>query len=428
MKLPSTLLSRTNAVLGVSAVAIALTSIVAVVVFVILPIEERSAADQAGLVVLAAQVWVELSPEARHYFEIELLEQHDLVVTADVRALPLADAAGEGGRYVALLEDKLGARLGAPLRLLAGDELVWANVAMGNHLLQVGFSPDREDVQPVYVVSIIGLFGALIVAAASALIVRRVAQPLSAAARAVESFRGAGGFEPLPEEGPAELVTLAASFNAMARDVSDLLSNRTTLLAGVSHDLRTPLTRMRFALEMLPDTVPCDLVERFERNLTAMEEMIADALRFARGAGERPRNVDFRDYMNSVATRIDERLRIDWRSEPPRRLDLPLGAFQRVVANLVNNAEEHGGGAQLAVECATELVVHVLDDGPGIPPDERDKVFQPFYRLDRSRDRATGGSGLGLAIVHQLCQAHGWRVNLERSPSGGTDASIVVPL
>ena len=102
--------------------------------------------------------------------------------------------------------------------------------------------------------------------------------------------------------------------------------------------------------------------------------------------------------------------------------------FSAVVANLVNNAQEHGGGARLVVECGDELTVHVLDDGPGIPEDERDKVFRPFYRLDASRDRATGGSGLGLAIVHQLCQAHGWRVTLGRNAGRGTDASVRVPL
>ena len=425
MKLPSTLLGRTNAVLGVSAAAIALTSIVAVAVFVVLPIEDRSAADQAGLVVLSAQTWVELPAEARHYFEIELLAAHDMVITSEVRELPFAE---DGGRFVALLEEKLGERLGTSLRLRAGDELVWADVTMGAYELQVGFSPDREDVQPVYVVFVIVLFGAVIVVAASALIVGRVARPLSAAAQAVESFRGAGGFEPLPEEGPAELVTLAASFNAMARDVSELLSNRTTLLAGVSHDLRTPLTRMRFALELLPEQVPRDVVERIERNLTAMDELIEDALRFARGTGERPRDVHFRDYLESVAARIDDDLRVQWRGAPPERVEIALGAFQRVVANLVNNAQEHGGGARLVVDCGDELIVHVLDDGPGIPEGERDKVFRPFYRLDASRDRATGGSGLGLAIVHQLCEAHGWRVTLGRNADSGTDASVRVPL
>lgn len=425
MKLPSTLLARTNAVLGVSAAAIALTSITALLVFVIRPIEDRSADDEAGLVVLAAQTWVELPSEARHFFEIELLEEHDLVITAEVRNLPLVSPRQ---RYVELLETKLNQRLGEPLRLTQSDDLLWANVPMGGYVLQVGISPERKDVQPVYVGFVIVLAGAVIVAIASALIVRRVARPLSAAAQAVESFRGAETFAPLPEDGPVELVTLAKSFNAMARDISELLSNRTTLLAGVSHDLRTPLTRMRFALEMLPDTVPEDLVERFERNLTAMDELISDALRFARGTGEATRSVDFRDYLDGVAMRINDDLRVEWRGSPPSRVDIAPGAFQRVIANLVNNAEQHGNGAKVAVDCGDQLVVHVVDEGPGIPATERDKVFRPFYRLESSRDRAAGGSGLGLAIVHQLCQAHGWRVSLGQGPNGGTDAKIEVPV
>ena len=425
MKLRSTLLVRANAVLGVSAAAIALTSIVALTVFVVRPIEDRSADDEAGLIVLSAQIWVELPPEARLFFEIELLEKHDLIITAERRQLPYVKP---GQRYLDLLEEKLSQRLGAPLRLMEGDDLLWVDVPMGSYVLQVGFSPQRRNVQPLYVGFVIVLIGAIIVAGTSALIVRRVAQPLSDAASAVESFRGAGSFEPLPEKGSAELVTLAASFNAMAHDISELLSNRTTLLAGISHDLRTPLTRMRFALDLLPETVPADLIERFERNLTAMDELISDALRFARGTGEEPRRVHFRDYLNGVVARIDDDLRIDWRGTAPDGIDIAPGAFQRVIANLVDNAQQHGGGAQVSVDCGSEIVVHVTDNGPGIPASERDKVFQPFYRLESSRARATGGSGLGLAIVHQLCQAHGWRVSLDRRENGGTDARVEVTM
>ena len=424
-KSPSSLLARANLVLGISASAIAFTSIVALALFVILPIEDRSADDEAGLIVLAAKTWLELDAARRPAFEIEMLQNHDLIVSAEARDLPYVE---EGNRYYDLLASKLNERLDDPVRLMESDELIWANVPMGGYLMQVGLSPQRQDVQPLYVGFVIVLFGAIIVSVTSGFIVRRVTQPLSRAAHAVEAFRGAGGFQPLPEEGPEELVTLAASFNAMARNVSELLVNRTTLLAGISHDLRTPLTRMRFALEMLPDTVDRDLVERFERNLTAMEELIADALRFSRGAGEEPADVDFRGYLETVAADIDEDLAVVWRHEPPPCVQLATGAFRRVVANLVKNARQHGGGAELAVECDGDLVVHVIDDGPGIPPGDREKVFQPFYRLEGSRSRATGGSGLGLAIVAQLCQAHGWQVRLANSSTGGTDAQVVVPL
>ena len=423
MQLPSTLWARTNVVLGLSAGAIALTSVLALLVFVIRPIEARAADDEAGLVVLAAQTWVELPPDVRHYFEIELLEKHDLVITAERRTLPLATA---GRRFVSLLEAGLAQRLGAPVQLMQSDDLLWANVPMGNHVLQVGFSPEREDVDLTYVVSLIVMIGTLIVGGASVLVVRRLATPLTNAAQAVESFRGGEGFEPLPEEGPTELVTLAASFNAMARDVSELLSNRTTLLAGVSHDLRTPLTRMRFALEQLPADVPPELVTRFERNLTAMDELIADSLRFARGTGEQAVSVDFRRVLAEAVRRFGEDVPVEWRGDVPSRVSLAPRAFERVLANLIRNAQQHGGGARVRVSAEDGLVVQVLDDGPGIPAPERDKVFQPFYRLDASRSRSTGGSGLGLAIVHQLCQAHGWRVSLSAGEDGGTVAGIAL--
>ena len=421
---PSSLLARANFVLGISATAIALTSIIALAVFVILPIEDRSADDEAGLIVLSAKTWVELEAARRPAFEIEMLQNHDLIVSGETRDLPFVEP---GNRYHDLLASKLSERIDGPVRLMASDDLLWANVPMGGYVMQVGISPQRQDIEPVYVGFVIVLFGAVIVPITSGFIVRRVAQPLTRAAEAVEAFRGTEGFQPLPEEGPEELVTLAASFNAMARNVTDLLSNRTTLLAGISHDLRTPLTRMRFALEMLPPGVDEKLVERFERNLTSMEELIADALRFSRGAGEAPSQVEFREYLETVLRDVDEGLDIEWRNTPPR-LEIATGAFQRVVANLVRNAQQHGSGARLAVDYDGDLVVQVIDDGPGIPAEDRDKVFRPFYRLEGSRSRATGGSGLGLAIVAQLCDAHGWRVRLGDSPSGGTVAEVTVPL
>ena len=419
------MLARINLVHAGSAAVVALTSIAALVVFVIRPIEDRSADDEAGLVVLAAQTWAELPPPARLYFEIEMLQAHDIVITAETRDLPVANPRTAHHR---LLEQKLSARLGAPARLMASDDLLWANVLMGGHRLQVGFSPERRDVQPLYVVLVVVVVAAALFAVGSAYLVRRVARPLSKTATAVEAFRGAQGFEPLPEHGPAELVTLATSFNAMARDVSALISNRTTLLAGISHDLRTPLTRMRFALELLPDDVPRDVVARFDRNIAAMEELIANAMRFARGTREAPRSVDFRTYLEGVLATIGETIPLQWRGAAGQA-NIATGAFQRVIANLVHNAQQHGGGASIRVDRSpTELTVHVLDDGPGIPAAERESVFQPFHRLDASRQRATGGSGLGLAIARQLCDAHGWEVHLDSRKKGGVDARVVVPL
>ena len=418
---PASLLGRTNAVLAVGASAIAITALAALWGFVVVPISDRSADDEAGLVVLAAKTWVELSPEARPYFEIELVENHDLIISSNVRDLPFV---ADGNAYYDLIETKLSQRLGEAVRLMESDGLLWASVPMGGRVMQVGFPSQRRDVQPLVVGLVIFGTGALIVFIGSALIVRRLAGPLEAMAQAAGSFRGAEGFKPLPEEGPTELVTLASSFNAMARDVTTLLSNRTTLLAGISHDLRTPLARMRLALELLPDDVDNRLVKRFERNLAAMDELIGDALRFARGAGEAARLVDFEPYMSSLVTGIDEDLVVHWRGDVPKRVSIAPGALERVLANLIDNARQHGSGAEVTVDGGEEVCVHVTDVGPGIPRAERERVFEPFYRLDAARRSATGGSGLGLAIVKQLCDAHGWRVAIGVAPGGGADVNV----
>jgi len=196
-------------------------------------------------------------------------------------------------------------------------------------------------------------------------------------------------------------------------------------LAGISHDLRTPLARMRLALELLPETVDRKLAARFERNLQAMDDLIGNALRFARGAGETPQNVDLKPFLASMIASIDETMTVTWRGSDMVNVKIALGAFQRVVTNLVSNAQRHAGGATVVVEIGDVVALHVLDCGPGIPASEREKVFQPFYRLDSAR--STGGSGLRLAIVHQLCQAHGWTVDLSSRPEGGTDACVTIP-
>jgi two-component system osmolarity sensor histidine kinase EnvZ len=412
------LLARTNLTLTVSSVLIALTSFVALNLYVIQPIAERSAADEAALLVLSAQTWVELPPDARPYFELELAQNHDLIITSAPRKLPPADMDQP---YLSLLEDQLAERLGNPVMLLAGDELNWVNVSMGGYELQIGFSPQRRDIQPLYVGIVIAVLGAAIVFLTSLFMVQRIARPLTVAAERVESFRGGENFDPLPEEGPRELVSLARNFNTMAREISTLLSNRTTLLAGISHDLRTPLTRMRLALELLPPEVDRSLVERFERNLESMDDLITDALRFARGTSEAPQEVAIEGFVRNLVEAHDPDIPVAASGCDGRRLMLAPGALQRVLLNLISNAEQHGGAVRVEIR-GTD--VHVIDNGPGIPDEYKDQVFQPFFRLDRSRSVATGGSGLGLAIVQQLCQAHGWRVQIRNAPGGGTDVVL----
>jgi two-component system, OmpR family, osmolarity sensor histidine kinase EnvZ len=414
------LLVRTNLTLAFAALLIVVIAVVALNHFVIDPIAERSADDEAALLVLSAQTWVELPPEARPYFELELAQSHDLIISAEQQELAPADLSRP---YLSLLEAKLGERLGIDVALKQGNELLWVDVPMGGFDLQIGFSAARRDIQPLYVGIIIIVLGSLVVFLTSLYIVQRITRPLVLAANRAETFRGGENFEPLPESGPEELVSLARNFNTMAREISALLSNRTTLLAGISHDLRTPLTRMRLALELLPDDVDRKLIERFERNLEVMDGLIGDALRFARGAGETPVELELVPFVREIMATFDPPVPVACDGDEGLRLSVAPGALQRTLVNLVNNGLQHGDNVRVLVRGRE---IHVIDSGPGIPEEAREAVFQPFYRLDRSRNASTGGSGLGLAIVQQLCQAQGWRVRIESGPDGGTDVVITV--
>ncbi len=425
---PSSLLVRTNFTLAIAAGLIVLIAIIALFFYVIVPIADRSADDEAALMVLAAQTWVELPPDARPAYELEMAESHDLILSSEVRDLP---PVGDGGFYLGRLQQRLSERLEMSAMLLEADELVWANVPMAGALLQIGLSPRFQDVQPLYSAMIIIGLGAAVVFFTSLFIVGRIARPLVLAAQRAETFRGAQDFEPLPEQGPQELVSLARNFNVMARDIAVLLENRTTLLAGISHDLRTPLARMRLALELLPEETDPSLVNRMTRNLAAMDQLIGDALQFARGTQEGPQPVDLSLLLEDLCSGYTPEPKLVIERPSPPGLQAPPGALRRVFSNIIGNALRHGqpsGGSAPVTVTLDGSRVSIEDPGPGIPAEHRETVFQPFFRLESSRNRATGGSGLGLAIVAQLCQIHGWQVALGPVCADGTGTRFTITL
>lgn len=427
----TSLLVRTNLILGISSLIIVAIAVAALQQFVVQPIAEQSADDEAALLVLSAQTWVELPPETRPYFELELAENHDLIISAvpeqyapvESGTSPFLSLLSGASPFLSLLEDKLEERFGAPVEMLQSEELLWATLPIAEYELQIGFSPTRRDIRTTYVGIVIAGLGAAVVFLTSLFIVLRITRPLVQAAERAETFRGGLNFDPLPEEGPQELVVLARNFNTMAREISTLLANRTTLLAGISHDLKTPLTRMRLAVELLPEDVDRALVERFERNLESMDELITDALKLSSGTQEAEQDIDLQPFVESVLSSYDAPMPLQCGARPQGTVRVAPGALRRVLTNLLTNAHQHGGDVRVRL---LGREIHVLDSGPGIPPEHREAVFQPFFRLDSSRSAATGGSGLGLAIVHQLCQTHGWRIEIGSRPGGGTDVCLAI--
>lgn len=399
---------------------------------VIRPLSEQAADEMAARLVLAAQTWVELPPETRTDFENELLARHDLVIE-------LRPVTGPGVRFQrhdadtlldTALERALSTRVGQPIHLLLGTDpdWLWVDIDMGPHALRVGFLHARMGFNTLWVgVGFFVISGLLLMGLATAL-VGRLALRLRALSASAQVVGQGGNPLHLPETGSRELVDLTRAFNRMAGEVAALLENRTVLLAGISHDLRTPLTRLRLALSLLPPG-NADRVQQMEADVTQMNRLIGDMLVLARDLQpEVAASCDLGVLLPAVVAACAEPERVRVNGPEHCVLALAESPLRRIVANLIDNALRHGGEATVNVDLAATVEgvrIQICDQGAGIPPAEREAVFRPFYRLDAAR--TDGGSGLGLAIVRQLADAYGWRVSLDERLGGGLCAQIEIP-
>lgn len=423
-------LARQYAILlAVVFVAFELLMAAVVVSMLMLPMARRAAGDLAGLMVLSAQTWSELPPATRPAFEVELARNHLLALRA---APPSAGADPLHGPYLYFLEEALAEKTGTRRHLVAeeieGRTWYWTSLPSGEGSIAVGLPHDRIGTQPLNTM-LISLAGGLVMAlVAAAWLARRAVGPLARLEQAATHVGRGEVPELLPETGPRELAALARRFNAMARQVRELLVARTTLLAGVSHDLRTPLARMRLALALLEERPTPKLIARLEADIEEMDRLIGNVLDLARGlASEAVSEVALPGLLAELAG-TDGRVTVRC---PSITLHVPPLALRRAIGNLLDNARRHAGGqpVELVAEPGADHVsIGVLDRGPGIPEDQLDVVFEPFHRVDRSRSPATGGSGLGLAIVRQLADANHWQVELKLRTGGGLEVWLTLPL
>ncbi|HEY2533130.1 MAG TPA: ATP-binding protein [Xanthobacteraceae bacterium] len=258
---------------------------------------------------------------------------------------------------------------------------------------------------------------------------RRLAKPISAFADAAERLGVDPDAPPLAERGPHELRTAIRAFNCMQERLRRFVNDRTQMVAAMSHDLKTPLTRLRLRAEFIEDQ---EQQRRMLADLDSMGDMIDSTLTFVRDDAQRePRIlVDLGALVESVcenasdaggAVHFSSQRGIDVRGRP--------NAISRAVANLIDNAVKYGGTAHATLHREPGRVIVVVDDdGPGIPADERENVFAPFYRLERSRNRDTGGAGLGLAVARTVAREHGGDITLCNIDGGGLRAQLELPV
>jgi two-component system osmolarity sensor histidine kinase EnvZ len=276
----------------------------------------------------------------------------------------------------------------------------------------------------VFIAWVVGV--SLILTVIAVIFMRNQVRPIRRLALAAENFGKGRGTMRLKPAGALEVRQAAAAFLTMRDRIGRQIAQRTEMLAGVSHDLRTPLTRMKLQLALLGDG---DGTEELRADVGEMETMIDAYLAFARGeGGEAPQRTDMAQLLRDVVDGQPGRDRVTLDTAEPLTLTVRPLAMKRCLGNLIGNALRYGTNVRVDARWQERaLTVTIDDDGPGIPPDNREDVFRPFFRLEESRNISTGGVGLGLSIALDIAHGHGGQIALEDSPMGGLRVVLTLP-
>lgn len=429
---PVTLFGRTALTIGVALVLFQVITTLVIAYYMMIPVALRSANDLTNFLLVSSRDLVALPESGRAAYQDELKVRTGLVLTPAHGSLPESTVYLPFVRFLgkALAEQtKQPVQMGADHR--DGTAWYWVDFISESQRFRVGFSEQRIGIHAPPAIFLIVLLGTALTLVTTLVMARRLTQPLSQLAAAAKRIGQGGNPEPLPEAGPNELVTLVRTFNQMAHQVKTLLANRTILLAGIAHDLRTPITRMRLALEMLPPSADPEMTESMLRAMNNMTHLVNQSLEFSRGVGQYSiHEVNVGELIGELAEDARQSgADIQWRPLQDCVRQLSPTALRRIVSNLLDNAVRHSDGKSIELACICEgkhLTVSVADRGPGIPVDELEAVFEPFYRVDKSRNSVTGGSGLGLAIAKQLADSNDWLLTIRPRGGGGLVASLLI--
>jgi len=391
------------------------------------PRSRELAQQTVSTVNLTRAALVNADPVLRRQLLIELNETEGLrvfPVTASEVVQPLPD-------------DPLLERVAQKVRQSLGGETRFAYSHEGEDGFWVSFFIDedefwvmlpRERFEPVFGSQWLGWLGAVLLLSliGAWFIASNIARPLAAMRRAAIRLGRGQPHEPLPESGAHELRTVAAAFNRMATNLEGMERERAMVLAGISHDLRTPLSRLRLALEM--SGADSQTTDAMIADIDEIDAIIGQFLDFARGTNEQKDQNDLGALLGELAehyARIGKEVRLIPHPVPP--LPFARMAVRRAITNLIDNALRYAGEPVEveAVVRSDSVAIEVRDQGPGIPPGEVERLKRPFTRLDDSRAGA-GGSGLGLAIVERTALAHGGGLELVPRSSRGLVARLVL--
>ena len=341
------------------------------------------------------------------------------------------DLSGRGAEIADRIGQAAGNRFPIRVEAIPGDHM-----RLQGHLTLSDGSPLTIDVTPRGVMPLAEWLPYVFAAQMVLLIlctwfaVRLAIRPLGALAAAADALDPSRQGSPLNEDGPNEVAHAARAFNAMRDRIAHYLEERVQILAAISHDLQTPITRMRLRADMADDSPEKD---KLVGDLREIERLVQDGIAYARsshGNGEKNSRIDLASFIDSIAYDYqDTGKAVSVTGIVQGTVLTKPHALRRILTNFIDNALKFAGAAEISVERSGEgnIIIAVMDHGPGIPDDKLESVMQPFYRLETSRNRDTGGTGLGLAIAQQLAGPIGGMVRIYNRDGGGLAAEISLP-
>ncbi|WP_300514241.1 ATP-binding protein [Aliiroseovarius sp.] len=309
---------------------------------------------------------------------------------------------------------------------LSALEMNLSIAVKGSRWLNVGTRFERPPIQwPLYSMLTFALSAAAILIVVFWFLLTRLTGPLRRLVGAADRLGRGEDVAALPMIGPAEVRDLTSTFNRMQDRLTRFVADRTRLLAALGHDIRSPLTAMRVRAEMVDDD---ETRESLVASVEEMQSMVEATLTFARGlaGSEEPEVLNVGDFLEELKSDMVVPFQLEGENSYEARIRPK--ALRRALRNVIENAHRYGGATLVAHRARRdEFVISVEDEGPGIPAPELERVFDPFFRLEKSRSLETGGHGLGLSIARTIIRAHGGEISLSNRGEGGLRATIVIP-
>jgi len=432
MKRKYSLFSRTAATVATGLIIFQLISILAIAMNIVFPLAQRSADDLAALLILSSQTWQASSEQNQQEFALHLLNKHGLKISSTTH--PLQENQSNYP-YLYFLRTALNSYLPESKHLqLTGNANNNFQVEFLHRGKIIHFDFHKSILGPKPVTALAwtlfaGFLATLIIAG---LLARRITAPISRLVKAVRRIGQGEQAAELPETGGSELTELAQAFNQTSQQLHARRENQTVLLAGISHDLRSPLARMKMALGILAEQQSSPMIHKMERDIAEMDALIGSQLELAKAQEqELTKATHINPLLNDLIDGAEAREpgRLTLRTGSQCTINIAQVSLRRCLDNLINNALRYSGQSLVEVTCKqyhSTTYLNVRDRGPGIPEQLIDNIFRPFYRIESSRNRSTGGSGLGLAITRQLAETHGWQVAIKPRRGGGVSAWIII--